>query len=409
MHLLQKYLKISIIFIILEIWCYFIALTIIIFLRLFNNYFNFRFGRCRIDVIGNSFFNLDCYIGENKITEKNYKDYFFIEGECCNNFLLKLVKRNLKIYWFTKYLFKIDKIVPGKKLSIFPNDYREIGAGGTDPNKIVSKTANNIIFTNEENNIGKRFIKETGLESKKFVCFIYRNDSYKKKYFTKYKMSFSYHVYRNSSIENYYEALNYLTSKGLYIIRMGKGESNPIETKNDKIIDYSFSKKRSDFLDIWLMSKCEFCFTSGTGLDDVAIAFRKPLLHVNQIPIAGVRTYYPNILCIFKKLKLQNEFHYLNLSKIIELKAEYLLRSEEYLLKKINIEENTSEEIKEAAEEMYLRLNNQWADNKNFNDLQLKFWNRLNLSNKFLSGERWINSGCKIGSKYLIENKHLLN
>ena len=97
------------------------------------------------------------------------------------------------------------------------------------------------------------------------------------------------------------------------------------------------------------------------------------------------------------------------MSKIIELKAEYLLRSEEYLLKKISIEENTSEEIKEAAKEMYLRLNNQWADNKNFSDLQLKFWNKLNLSNKFLSGERWINSGCKIGSKYLIENKHLLN
>ena len=239
-----------------------------------------------MDVIGNSIHNLDCYIGEKKLFKKNFNDYFFVGEDCCNSFLLKLVKRNLKIFWFIKYFYKIDKLLPGKSnLSIYPRDYRLIGSGGTDPDKIISKTKNNIVFSNEENELGFKYLREVGINSKKFVCFIFRNESYKKNYYP--KINFSYHNYRNTNIESYYEALNYFTRKGYYVIRMGKGEDHPIKIKNDKIIDYSFSKFRSDFLDIWLMSQCDICFTSGTGLDDVALAFRKPILNVNLIPMAG--------------------------------------------------------------------------------------------------------------------------
>ena len=58
---------------------------------------------------------------------------------------------------------------------------------------------------------------------------------------------------------------------------------------------------------------------------------------------------------------------------------------------------------------MYLRVNNQWIENKNSNEDQLKFWNRLLSSKNFSSGRRWINKGCKIGSDFLRTNKYLLN
>ena len=62
----------------------------------------------------------------------------------------------------------------------------------------------------------------------------------------------------------------------------------------------------------------------------MAIAFRKPLLHVNQIPISGIRTYYPNILCIFKKIKKSPTNKIMNLSDIIKSNSDYLLHSEKY-------------------------------------------------------------------------------
>ena len=319
----------------------------------------------------------------------------------------KFIRRNLKIKWFVKYFYKINKLLPGKSnLSIYPEDYRSIGSGGTDPNRIISKTKNNLVFRKEEEKIGLNYLKNVGIGSKKFICFIYRNESYKKNYFP--KINFSYHNYRNTNIESYYEALNYFTSKGYYIIRMGKGEDHPIKIKNEKIIDYSFSKYRSDFLDIWLMSQCDICFTSGTGLDDVAIAFRKPILNVNLIPMASIRSYYPNILCIFKKLKLKGENEYLKLSKLIDLNAENLYLTHEYNSRKILIQDNSSEEIKKAAEEMYLRITNQWEEKKNLSDQQTKFWEKLFLSKNFSSGRRWINKSCKIGSDFLNVNKHLL-
>ena len=58
---------------------------------------------------------------------------------------------------------------------------------------------------------------------------------------------------------------------------------------------------------------------------------------------------------------------------------------------------------------MYLRINNQWEDSEVSNNDQIRFWDKLFLSKNFSSGKRWINKGCKIGSNFLKENKHLLN
>ena len=101
-------------------------------------------------------------------------------------FLLQLIRRNLKIKWFVKYFYKINKLLPGKSnLSIYPEDYRSIGSGGTDPNRIISKTKNNLVLEKEEEKIGLNYLKNVGIGSKKFICFIYRNRSYKKNYFPK--------------------------------------------------------------------------------------------------------------------------------------------------------------------------------------------------------------------------------
>ena len=155
----------------------------------------------------------------------------------------------------------MSKFLPGtENLQIIPEDYRAIGNGGTDPNKIISKTRDNIIFKDNEDKLGYSFLENTGIKNNKYICFIYRNSAYKKKSFLSSEIDFSYHDYRNSELEDYKEALNYLTDQGYYIIRMGKSEDQPIQMNNKKIIDYSFFKKRSDFLDIWLMSKCYFLF-----------------------------------------------------------------------------------------------------------------------------------------------------
>ena len=58
--------------------------------------------------------------------------------------------------------------------------------------------------------------------------------------------------------------------------------------------------------------------------------------------MASIRSYYPNILCIFKKLKLKGENEYLKLSKLIDLNAENLYLTHEYNSRKILIQDNSS-------------------------------------------------------------------
>ena len=60
---------------------------------------------------------------------------------------------------------------------------------------------------------------------------------------------------------------------------------------HNRIIDYANSALKSDFLDVWLMSKCEFCISTSTGFDRVATAFRKPLALVNFMPLAEFETW----------------------------------------------------------------------------------------------------------------------
>ena len=106
--------------------------------------------------------------------------------------MLQLIRRNLKIKWFVKYFYKINKLLPGKSnLSIYPEDYRSIGSGGTDPNRIISKTKNNLVFRKEEEKIGLNYLKNVGIGSKNLFVLFTEIGLTKKIIF---KINFPYHI-----------------------------------------------------------------------------------------------------------------------------------------------------------------------------------------------------------------------
>ena len=62
---------------------------------------------------------------------------------------------------------------------------------------------------------------------------------------------------------------------------MGSTVHKKMDYKDKKFIDYPFLNYKNFFLDIYLMSKCEFCITTGTGMDSVPALFRRPIISVN--------------------------------------------------------------------------------------------------------------------------------
>ena len=80
--------------------------------------------------------------------------------------------------------------------------------------------------------------------------FLLRDSKYLKE--NTHLRDYSYHDYRNVSLNSYIETCKYLSSKNIKVIRMGKNVSEKLIIEDKNIIDYASSKYRNDFLDIFI-------------------------------------------------------------------------------------------------------------------------------------------------------------
>ena len=132
----------------------------------------------------------------------------------------------------------------------------------------------------------------------KIICLIVRDEEYLKKKFS--NKNFQHHEYRNCNIENFKNAINSATKRGYYVFRMGEFVKKELKINNNMYIEYSI-KHRTDFLDVFLAYKCNFCITTSTGWDSLpSFTFRKPVVWTNFSPVGNLLTYSPNFLFSFK-------------------------------------------------------------------------------------------------------------
>jgi putative glycosyltransferase (TIGR04372 family) len=88
--------------------------------------------------------------------------------------------------------------------------------------------------------------------------------------------------WRNSSISNYIPAIKEITEAGGWVIRMGDNTMTPLP-QMDHVIDYPFSKFKSDMMDIYLISECKFYIASHSGIFETAVLFQKPIVIPNMV------------------------------------------------------------------------------------------------------------------------------
>ena len=156
---------------------------------------------------------------------ENCKIIFLLKYKDCNEQQVKMVKRVLKvfnlslfyyflinafIYWNKKeHIIDMGENYPLKKL-LLKND--------KNPYDFYKK--NFIYFTQIEENKAKEHLSKFGLkQDDKWICITNRDENYKNK---KYKnFDWSYHNYRNFSVNSLKEAANFFASKGYYVFRMG--------------------------------------------------------------------------------------------------------------------------------------------------------------------------------------------
>lgn len=332
-----------------------------------------RIGFLRCDRIGHFAANTELYLCERDFKKDCGKtlDLFHYNRKVCNQQLASMWERKLHVLpWF--WLRPLCLII--RSFDCFAS-YRAVEArgGDRDVDNLLDRFPPHLEFTAEEEERGKAGLRAMGIPSNApFVCLTVRDSAYLAQLYKGADTSF--HNYRDSDIQNYVLAAETLADRGYYVIRMGAKVRAPINSTHPKVIDYAANGMRSDFMDIYLGAKCEFCISTSTGWDAVPIIFRRPVVYVNQTPIGYLNSFSRRYLGIMKHHFLKNENRKLTLQEIFTHGVGFCMASSDYLSKGVDLIENTPEEIQDVVIEMAERLKGIWQPHEDDEALQRKFW-----------------------------------
>ena len=267
-------------------------------------------------------------------------------------------------------LYKLNKLII-LFLPFFKIHNIKMSSLDRDIHNLYDVTKPNLNFSLEEEKKGKKYLSLFGInENSKFVTLTVRDESYFKE-ILKIK-DWDRDDFRNQNIENYFLALEELTKRGYFVFRVGK-KAKELNINNSKIIDYANSNNKSDFMDIYLAAKCDFCISGQTGYDGLARIFRRPIVSIMGEP-GYFQTFCENQLLLCKHHIYIETKKKLNLSETLN-KVAFLTRTKELSDQNIKAIDNSPEEIRDVIIEMVDRVENKWKEHRNESYLQKKFWN----------------------------------
>jgi len=207
--------------------------------------------------------------------------------------------------------------------------------------------------------------------------------------------------FRDSRIQDSLPAMEALVERGITCIRMGAVVLDELSSDNPRIVDYPFTEIRSDFMDLFLISKAQFMVSTGTGIDQVAPMFRVPLVLVNVVDWGNIDQYTVEQVPLFipKKLFSINLKRNLSCAETTALGAQEWQYDAQFLEAKIQIVNNSPAEIKDTVIEMLDLVNGSRLVSRADNRRQERF---ERLKPQKLGSYRHLDSA--IGAAFLRQN-----
>lgn len=356
-----------------------------------------RFGSLMADRIGHFAGNNEIYLCEKDhgLQPAGSLDIFYYSMPACNHQLLEMWKRVLRVSRFA-VLFRWICVIPG-------GDKHNIATTNSDRDVygLLEKSKIHLSFTPDEERRGEAGLRKMGINNgEAYICVVGRDPAYLASNYP--YLDWTYHDYRNSSIQNFVLACEEL-AREFYVIRMGNQIKEIMQTDNPKIIEYAYRGFRTELLDIYLPAHCYLCLSNGTGLDGISRVFRRPHVFVNIVPLEYIITWMSQAITIPKKYWLKKEKRFMTFGEILESGAGRYLHTHKFEDYGIELIENTPEEIRDVAIEMDERLKGTWESTEEDEELQRRFWSLFkssNLNKVFHS---------RIGAEFLRQNRELLD
>ena len=325
----------------------------------------YKLGYFHTDRIGHFVMDAAIKFAETGSKTPRREIYWLESNEPANNFWLTLVRRSFRTTTssFLGAVVEFARALPiNPKWYVAP--YRDLN-GSRDFNGSLAKGCLQMEFTQEENKQGQDWLASIGcLPGQPFACLMVRDSKYldsdpihNPALHGLPKDYWSYHNYRDSDITSFGQAAEWLASQGVFVLRMGKSNAEKFDSCQSQIIDYSFRQDRSDFLDVWLFANCSVCVSTGTGPDAISIAYGRPTIHVNFLPLSQTWTSTRSLTA--GKALYNQAGERLSLQETLE--ADFYT-SEDYSSAEIRIRDLSPEELLEVVQEGWARITGMWAE-----------------------------------------------
>ena len=383
-----------------------LAFVFVIFIRVIRPFLLIRVGAMRSDRIGHFALETDLMLLEQEfgvsLKPSRSFDLWYAPEPIANRVIYEMWKRVMRIWpnWFMVPVFRLNNLMPGSKAHQIPNT----ASTCLDVHNLIDGAPPHLSFTPREIELGNKTLREMGLsEGDRFVCFIVRDAAYTKMAFPEKDMS--YHDYRNCDVDDYILAAETLADRGLFVLRMGSIVAKPLRSSHPRVIDYANSKFQSEFMDVFLGSRCEFCVSDGLGFYAIPAAFRRPNAYVNYSPF---HMFYSSRACdlgIAKTVSSLKTGKRLNLSQMGENGIAQFSHTSQYSDAGVSIDSNTPEEIRDLMLEMLDRIEGKWKPQSGDDELQTKFWRKYS---EVIGEQRTICHGeirAKYGAQFLRDNQ----
>ncbi len=163
------------------------------------------------------------------------------------------------------------------------------------------------------------------------------------------------HNVLNARIADYLPAIEEVTRRGGWVIRMGDPTMTPLAPMPN-VLDYCHSDIRSDWMDIYLFASARFFIGTSSGPAYVPPIYGVPCVLTNWWPPAQ-RPWHPQDIFIPKLYRRLSDDSHLTLSETLSEPFGYC-NSIDYLKRRENVvvEDNTPDDIHAAVCEMFARL-----------------------------------------------------
>jgi putative glycosyltransferase (TIGR04372 family) len=206
-----------------------------------------------------------------------------------------------------------------------------------------------------------------------------------------------------------------LTVRGYYVLRVGSAVEKPLFSSNPRIIDYSSSKFRSDFLDIYLLSKAKFFLGNDSGIWAVPAIFRRPFAMTNFSYLAH---FYENDypwLFIPKRIRDSRTGNFLTLRETLGAGLGAPTGTSIFSAAGVELVNNSSAEILDFAVELDDRLKGIWQVDQADEESQRRFWYIFDkyTQGRSQTGNGWVARGvptrrARIGTGFLRRHPNFL-